>query len=234
MTVLALQPALGSAHAIDTLRGPARVASRFPMMDRAGRPMPEAVRRAVEPLFGSRPLVAGTSTWHAVFDPASNAIAVEFTESSSRLIVRWPNDAVAVTDSMRLEAGARFHEAGRIAYEGPDELWERSTLVERRRLVEGARSLLTFADSLASVAALFADGDCLWMVGVDPFDHLEGASQEAIAVNVRTHAVIGPIRLARRGTRLRDLAHGFAYSIGRAEKGEFFVERTPLPGCPTS
>lgn len=233
LSILRLSSLTLAADSIGSVRGSERTLSNIMITDGRGQPMTDIVRPADEPLFGARPLVAGTATWFAVFDPANDRVAITAPALAERRVIVWPNDSVQLTDSARVQAYdwlMRDFVAG-----APNEAdagkWTR--YLQRETFAEKLRQSQSYAMSatLASVAAIFATRHCLWLVGTDLRDFSDGKGHWGIAVDVETGEARGPFRLATRGSELKDIGFGFAYFTSRTDEGEFILERTPLPTC---
>ena len=215
------------------VRGSERAMSMSAVTDRSGRPLSNVVQPVSEPLFGARPLIAGSATWIAVFDPARNVVGVSSPGDSTTVLIAWPSGEVAVSDSIRAIA-VDWQNRDLITAAPSDSLarsWSRNTRRQSFEQKLRASQATPFSDSLAPLAAMFATSRCLWLVGVDPRDFTDGTGHWGIAVDVKSGSVVGPLRLSTRGTQLRDIGNGYAYSIGRNQLGEFYVERAPLPAC---
>lgn len=222
-----------AADSVASVRGPARTQSNVMVTDQRGQPMTNIQQPVNEPLFGPRPVVAGTSEWLAVFDPARGRVEISMLSWGERRIVTWPDAEVPLSDSARVYteewqirdlviAAPSDAEARRWARNG-----RRASFEQKLRSSQS----ISFSATLAHVAALFATGRCLWLVGIDPRDFSDGTGHWGIAVDVETGTVSGPHRLATRGSQLKDVGYGFAYATSRTQDGEFIVERTPLPAC---
>ncbi len=233
LLVLTVSRRGGAADSIASVMGPERVAPKLQPTSPSGEPIRGVVPMLAEPLFGDRPLIAGTDHWRAVADPAADQVDVIFADGSHPLRVVWPSEKHPVTDTTRVHFMDRYF-ADIVNAATSDSLasaWRRNggRMSFGAKLAESAP--IEVADSLANLSALFADGDCLWLIGMDPRDYTDGTSHWGVQVHLRKHAVHGPVRLATRGRRLLDLGHGFAYSVHRTWDGEFRLERTPLPAC---
>jgi hypothetical protein len=233
LSVLRLSAQTLSVDSLGAVRGPERSLAMVMVTDSRGQPMTNIEQPVSEPLFGARPLVAGTSRWLAIFDPARGRIDVTTLTGGRRRILAWPDVHVLLTDSVRVKAEEwqiRDLIAG-APNEADARLWERNarraTFAEKLR----ASQAVAMSDTLAPVAAMFASGRCLWLVGTDLRDFSDGTGHWGIAVDVETGETQGPFRLATRESELKDVGFGFAYATRRTEDGEFIVERTPLPVC---
>jgi hypothetical protein len=233
LSILHLSTRTLAADSIGSVRGSARLLSTIMITDSRGQPMTDAMRPVDEPLFGARPLVAGTATWFAVFDPARDRVAITAPALAERRVIAWPNDSVSLTDSARVQAYdwlTRDFIAG-APNEADARKWER--YLQRETFAQKLRESQSspMSATLASVAAMYATERCLWLVGTDLRDFSDGTGHWGIAVDIETGEAHGPIRLARRGSELKDVGFGFAYFTSRTDDGEFIVERTPLPVC---
>jgi len=233
LSILRLSSRTLAADSVGSVRGAGRSLAMVMVTDSHGRPMTNIEQPVSEPLFGARPLVAGTSTWFAVFDPAHGRIEITARAGAARRVVMWPDAAVLLTDSARVKA-EEWQIKDLVAgapREADARQWERNA--RRATFAQKLRESQSIAmsDTLAPVAAIFAAGNCLWLVGTDLRDFSDGTGHWGIAVNIETGAAQGPFRLARRGSELRDIGFGYAYATGRTNDGEFTVERTPLPAC---
>lgn len=222
-----------AADSIGSVRGSRRALSSIMITDGRGRPMTNIVRPVEEPFFGARPVVAGTATWFAVFDPAHDRVAITAPALAEPRVIAWPNDSVPLTDSARVQAYEWLMQdliAG-APNEADAKRWERNgrraTFAQKLR----ASGEYSMSETLAPVAAMFATKRCLWLVGTDLRDFSDGKGHWGIAVDVETGEAHGPLRLARRGSELKDIGFGYAYFTSRTVDGEFIVERTPLPVC---
>jgi len=233
MTLFAISRSGTGRDSVRSVAGPVREASLEQVLGAGRVSARDLVPPLAEPLFGGRPLTAGSNRWLAVFDPAPGVIEVRTAASRAVTIVDWPRVSIPVSDSMRVHFAR--HQMMDIASAAPSDSLAASWAEKAQSAGFDSRLRFSrsypFANSLADVAALFADGDCLWLVGTDPRDFTDGTSHWGIAVNVRALTVSGLYRLARRGMQLREIGHGFAYSQGRSADGGSIVERTPLPRC---
>ena len=223
----------GRADSVRSVRGPLRIPSTIVIRDRSGAPMSDVVPILAEPLFEDRPLVAGSDRWFAVFDPARGRVEITFADTTQPVVVDWPVSPISVTDSMRVRFMEWFNAdmTTAAADDSIASVWQRrAAKLSFEMKLRQSRSA-QFAPTVASIAAMFAEQECLWLIGTDPRDFSDGTSHWGVQLDIRTLAVRGPFRLAERGMQLRDVGHGFAYSTGRTWEGEFYLERTPLPDC---
>jgi hypothetical protein len=233
LTLFRLSSRTLAADSVSSVRGSARTRSTVMITDQRGRPMTNIQAPVNEPLFSARPLVAGSSQWLAIFDPARARIEISMLGGARRTIVAWPTRALTLSDSARVFT-AEWRVRDLVTAAPTDSLaraWARNgrrATFEHKLLSSRA---IAMSETLADVAALFASGQCLWLVGVDPRDFSDGTGHWGIAVDIHTGAATGPYRLATRGSQLKDVGHGFAYSTFRTEDGVFAVQRTPLPAC---
>ncbi|MBX3134278.1 MAG: hypothetical protein KF689_12925 [Gemmatimonadaceae bacterium] len=233
LSVLRLSSRTLAADSVESVRGPERSLAMIMVTDARGQPMTNIQQPVNEPLFGARPLVAGTSTWFAIFDPARDRVSIVGLAGDGRRIVTWPHTEVALTDSLRVQAQEWLMRdlIAAAVTEADARQWERNarraTFAQKLRASQSS----AMSEKLASVAAMFAAGRCLWLVGTDLRDFTDGTGHWGIAVSIETGEARGPFRLAKRGSDLRDIGFGFAYFTSRTSAGEFIVERTPLPLC---
>jgi len=186
-----------------------------------------------EPFFQARSLVAGTDDWLAVLDAMSGRVTVQGSGQAVPMVINWRTKPVSVTDDMRGQFVRHFYaDLGRNVGERAAayaKAAERMSSEEAAAI--GRKGDFVFAEVVGDVAAMFADGDCLWLVGSDPRDFTDGTSHWGLAINVRTRALTGPVRLARRGMRLRAIGYGVAYSTRILHGGGVIMERVALPTC---
>jgi hypothetical protein len=222
-----------AVFAADTLGAGTQRVSTAPILDRAGRPMAEVVKRLVQPLFEERPLVTGNAMWDAVYSPGPRRIELSYAPldgESGRFEVRWPAEpAIVLTDSAALAAAWAFHQVAMRNNAGVDRLWRSTGAAQRNKILELSRDLLTFSDSLAAVAAMFAGRNCLWISGVRPGEYVDGTGLVLLGIDVTTRRLGGVIRVGAPGTRIRDVDDDHAYTTRRDQNGEFILERAPLP-----
>lgn len=166
------------------VRGAERSPSMMSVSDGAGRPLTNVVQPVSEPLFGARPLVAGSADWLAVFDPALNVIGVSSRSDSLAVVVSWPSGEVAVSDSVRAIA-VDWQSRDLISAARSDSLagaWARNARRQSFDQKIRASQSTPFSDSLASLAAMFATSRCLWLIGLDPRDFTDGTGHWGVAV----------------------------------------------------
>jgi hypothetical protein len=222
-----------TADSVASVRGPERTPSTIPITDRSGRPLTNIVPPVGEPLFGRRPLLAGSSDWLAVFDPEQNRVGVSMKGDSRKVLISWPDIDVPISDSERAHA-VEWQNRDLVTAAPSDSVarvWARNARRQSFDQKLRASQSTPFSAALAPLAAMFATPRCLWLVGVDPRDFTDGTGHWGVAVDLASGAATGPFRLATRGNQLKDIGFAYAYSVGRTQQGEFFVERTPLPAC---
>lgn len=207
-----------------------------------------SVTRWRQPLFAGRPVWAAGDGWLALGHGDSTQLVVRDLAGDTTLIIRWPEDRLAVSDADRREAALgvivqRLLNSGNV-----QKFLESESRPTLRAVIE--RELehhLAFAELAPTVTAAYGSGHCLFMAGYDPADWPDGTSLTWLALDLRDGRIAGAFRLSPtpltlRGSRLelrrqsaavRDFDPGFAFTTSRGRDGTTVVERFRLPelGC---
>lgn len=172
---------------IDTLAtwpAPGATAFALPVTDKAGNPIEVFRPSTVQPILTARPLVAAGDDWFAVHAPSDTAVTVRASEAEAALLrIVWPAGARRTTEADRL-ATARLRALSTDRMLGREGGAGGSPASDRVRAI--ADNLASsYSETLPELTAMFGTGECLWMAGANPADHIDGTARRLIGLRVR-------------------------------------------------
>ena len=182
-----------------------------------------------QPLFSSRPLVAGTATWAAIAHGDSAKITIVDTLLQPRLVVAWPHRRRSVMDD-DIERVIEWvlEDANKKSQD-----WEKTygsfSRARKAQINAYEKSRLIAADSIPNISAALASGSCVWISGHSAADNWNGVSATWMAIDVVNRRVAAVVRFPA-GQKVRDIYNNFAYTTWTDEDGAWRVSQYHLDG----
>jgi hypothetical protein len=180
-----------------------------------------------EPQLVGRPLVATGRGWWAAAHGDSASVRVYLNDGSLR-VLRLAAETRPLTIQARKAWAERVVEIALQTYRGIEPL-------PRNRIGEYHQVLLEqvrFPENEPRLTGMYGAGECLWLSGFNPTDHISGGSLTWTAINLRT-GVVESVRIPRTLARVRDIDRYGIFTTYRDDLGAFHLERWPVKhlGC---
>lgn len=196
-----------------------------------------------QPLWSGGPVLATGQDWYALGHGDSSHVVVRSSAGDTLLIVRWPDSRRAVLAEERVHAAKWSLSADFLRGIASRELANAEPHLVELEIDNRANNTMQFADTMATIAAAYGIGRCLFLSGINPRDWQDGTSLTWVVIDVADGAFTHVIRLvppedavssefeatAERGIAVRSFDTRHAFGSYRNSDGLSLVVRYPLP-----
>ncbi|HEX6939494.1 MAG TPA: hypothetical protein VF158_08780 [Longimicrobiales bacterium] len=188
-------------------------------------------------------MLATGRNWYALGHGDSSHVVVRSLKGDTLLIVRWPGTREPVQEEDQINAGKWSTSAQILLSSRSRELVTENPHLVELEVENRANNTMQFADTMATIAAAYGAGRCLFLSGINPRDWQDGASLTWVVIDVvegtlarvvrlvpPSDAISGEFKAAEQkgiGVRTFDTHH--AFGSYRNSDGLSLVVRYPLP-----